>query len=101
VLTVELPYSSNEAERYWMRESIREGCPRKSVESFLSYDEDLNLLTLIEFGQVENVQPRDHGRGANASFGYLLRYPEGQEIGFKIPDFSTFDPEDSDVAEIW
>jgi len=84
-----------------MKESIREGCSRKSVELFLRYDEDLNLLTLIEFGQGENAQPRDHGRGVNASFGYLLRYPEGPEIGFKIPDFSTFDLEDSDVAEIW
>jgi hypothetical protein len=30
-----------------------------------------------------------------------LRYPEGPEIGLKILDFSTFDPEDQEVSEIW
>jgi hypothetical protein len=35
------------------------------------------------------------------SFGYLWRHPDGPEIGFKILDFSTFDPEDPEVAEIW
>jgi hypothetical protein len=84
-----------------MRESIREGCPRMSVELFLGYDENLNWLTLIEFGRVENVQPRDHGRGVNESFDYLLRYPEGPEIEFKTPDFSTFSQEDSEVTKIW
>ena len=72
-----------------------------SVELFLSYDENLNWLTLIEFGRVENAQPRDHGRRVKESFDYLLRYPEGPEIEFKTPYFSTFDPEDSEVTEIW
>ncbi len=72
-----------------------------SVELFLSYDEHLDWLTLIEFGQVENAQPRDHWNGVIESFGYLLRYPEGPEIGFKILDFSKFDPEDPEVSEIW
>lgn len=65
-----------------------------SVELFLSYDEHLDWLTLIEFGQVENAQTPDHWRGVIESFGYLLRHPGGPEIGFKILDFSTFDPED-------
>ena len=72
-----------------------------SVELFLSYEEHLDWLTLIEFGQVENAQPRDHWRGVSESFGYILRHPGGPEIGFKIPDFSAFDPEDPEVAEIW
>jgi len=72
-----------------------------SVELFLSYDEDLDWLTLIEFGQVENAQPHDHWRGVSESFGYILRHPDGPGIGFKILDFSTFDPEDPKVAEIW
>ncbi len=72
-----------------------------TVELFLSYDEHLDWLTLIEFGQVENAQPRDHWRGVSESFGYLLRHPEGPEIGFKILDFSKFYPEDPEVSEIW
>jgi hypothetical protein len=42
------------------------------VELFLSYDEDLDWLTLIEFGQVENAQLPDHWRGVSESFGYIL-----------------------------
>lgn len=68
---------------------------------FLSYDEPLDWLTLIEFGTVENAQPADHWSGVSDSFGYLLRSPEGPEIGFKILGFSEFDPEDPEVAEIW
>ena len=71
------------------------------MELFLSYDEHLDWLTLIEFGQVENAQPRDHWREVNESFGYLLRQPGGPEIGFKILGFSEFDPEDAEVSEIW
>ncbi len=71
------------------------------MELFLSYDEDLDWLTLIEFGQVENAQPSDHWRGVSESFGYVLRHPGGPEIGFKIVGFSEFDPEAPEVAEIW
>lgn len=72
-----------------------------SVELFLSYDENLDWLTLIEFGRVENAQPSDHWRGVSDSFGYALRSPEGPEIGFKVLGFSSFDPEDPEVEEIW
>ena len=72
-----------------------------AVELFLSYDEHLDWLTLIEFGRVENAQPKDHWRGVSEPFGYILRYPDGPEIGFKILDFSAFDPEDPEVADIW
>jgi tetratricopeptide (TPR) repeat protein len=72
-----------------------------SVELFLSFDEHLDWLTLIKFGQVENAQPRDHWREVNDSFAYILRHPGGPEIGFKILDFSIFDPEGPEVSEIW
>ncbi len=71
------------------------------TQLYLSYDEDLDWLTLIEFGQVENAQPSDHWRGVSESFGYVLRHPGGPEIGFKILGFSEFDPEAEEVAEIW
>ena len=72
-----------------------------STQLYLSYDEHLDWLTLIEFGAVENAQPEDHWRGVSDSFGYLLRHPGGPEIGFKILSFSEFDPEAEEVAEIW
>jgi hypothetical protein len=46
-----------------------------SVELFLSYDEHLDWLTLIEFGQVENAQPRDHWRGVSKFFWAPLAVP--------------------------
>ena len=51
---------------------------------FLSYDDNLDWLTLIEFGRVENAQPPDRWRGVSESFGYILRHPGGPEIGFKV-----------------
>ncbi len=71
------------------------------MELFISYDEYLDWLTLIEFGQVENAQPRDHWREVSDVFAYILRYPGGPEIGFKILALSRFDSEDPEVAEIW
>ena len=50
---------------------------------------------------MENAQPKDHWRGVNDSFAYILRYPDGPEIGFKILGFSRFDPEAEELAEIW
>ena len=71
------------------------------VELFLSYDEHLDWLILIEFGRVENAQPRDHWRVVSESFCYLLRHPEGPGVGSKILGFSGFDPEDPEVSQIW
>ena len=71
------------------------------VELFLSYDEHLDWLTLIEFGRVENAQLRDHWRRVSESFCYLLRHPEGPGVGSKILGFSGFDPEDPEVSQIW
>ena len=72
-----------------------------SVELFLSYDEPLDWLILIEFGSVENAQPSDHWRGVSESFGFVCNSPGGPEIGFKVLDFSKFDPESPEVEEIW
>ena len=72
-----------------------------SVELFLSYDEPLDWLVLIEFGSVENAQPSDHWRGVSEPFGFVCNSPGGPEIGFKVLDFSKFDPESPEVEEIW
>jgi hypothetical protein len=53
------------------------------VELFLSYDEDLDWLILIEFGQVENARPHDHWCGVSDWLGYLLRYPVGRPQGLR------------------
>lgn len=71
-----------------------------SVELFLSYDESLDWLVLVEFGSVENAQPSDHWRGVSESFGFLCSSPGGPEIGFKVLDFSKFDPESPELEEI-
>ena len=84
-----------------MDERINPAGTRLTVELFLSYDESLDWLTLIEFGQVENAQPSDHWRAVSESFGYVLRRPGGPEMGFKVLGFSRFDPESPEVAEIW
>ena len=72
-----------------------------STQLYMSYDEPLDWLVLVEFGRVENAQPLDHWRGVNDSFGYALRHPAGPEVGFKVLDFSEFDSEDPGVSEIW
>ncbi len=71
------------------------------TQLYLSFDEHLDWLTLIEFGSVENAQPEDHWRDVNDRFAYILQHPGGPEIGFKMRGFSSFDPEDPDVSEIW
>jgi tetratricopeptide (TPR) repeat protein len=37
----------------------------------------------------------------NDSFGFLCEEPGGREVGFKVLGYSEFDPEATDVTEIW
>ncbi len=54
-----------------------------SVGFFPGYDENLDWLPFMEFGQVENAQPPDHWRGVSETCGYILRHSGGPEIGFE------------------
>ena len=68
---------------------------------YLNFIAEYDWLIALEFGRVDDAQRRDDWRGVSKSFGFLHDGPDGPEVGFKILDFSEFDPEDPEVAEIW
>lgn len=68
---------------------------------YLNHIADYDWLIALEFGQVDDGQPSENWRGVSQSFGYLLDARDGSALGFKILDFSEFDPEDPEVSEIW
>lgn len=68
---------------------------------YLNHVADFDWLIALEFGRVDDGQPPDNWRGVSESFGFLHDLPDGPVIGFKILDFSAFDPEAPEVAEIW
>lgn len=68
---------------------------------YLNFIADLDWLIALEFGRVDDAQPPENWRGVSESFGYLCDKPGGREVGFKILDFSEFDPETAEHAEIW
>ncbi len=62
---------------------------------------ELDWLIALEFGRVDDAQPPDNWRGVCRQFGFLCDGPEGPEVGFKVLDYSDFDPDDPEAAEIW
>lgn len=68
---------------------------------YLNHIADFDWLIALEFGLVDDAQPPENWRGVSESFGFLHREPGGPEVGFKLVDFSEFDAEAPDVAEIW
>lgn len=68
---------------------------------FISYDEDLDWLEAAPYGVVMDRQGSGRWRGVSDLFGFFLDAPGGDVAGFKIVEFSAFDPEDEDVAEIF
>jgi tetratricopeptide (TPR) repeat protein len=54
-----------------------------------------------EFGRIDDYHTPGAWRGVSESFGYMLDEPEGRDVGFKVLEFSEFDPEDDEVADIW
>lgn len=75
------------------------GPPRLYISLVAEYD----WLTAVEFGRVDDGQPRENWAGVGESFGYLHLGPADRAaaIGFKVTDFSSFDPEDAAVRRIW
>lgn len=67
----------------------------------INYDRGLDWLMAYEFGRVDDGQPAERWRGVSESFGFLHDAPGGRVIGFKVLDFSEFEPEDKDVQAIW
>jgi len=73
----------------------------KPPRLYLNFISEFDWLIALEFGRVDDAQPPENWRGVSESFGFLHDGPEGSELGFKILDFSKFDAEGSEVAEIW
>ena len=70
---------------------------------YISVAPELDWLTAIEFGYVDDGQPSENWAGVSDRFGYLHIGPaeRAPAIGFKVNRFSSFDPEDEAVARIW
>ena len=68
---------------------------------YLNHLANLDWLIALEFGRVDDAQGTDNWRGVSEAFGYLNDGPRGRCVGFKVVDFSEFDPEAADVREIW
>ena len=67
---------------------------------FVSFDADLDWLTCLEFGLVDDGQPSERWRVLAEWFGYY-ETADGRVAGFKIPAVSDIDLDDPDVAEMW
>src|SRR3954467_919495 len=68
---------------------------------YISHDTGLDWLMAFEFGRVDDAQAPDCWRGVSEQFGFLHDAPGGRVVGFKVVEFSIFDPEDEDHDEIW
>src|SRR3954452_15018800 len=68
---------------------------------YISHDTGLDWLMAFEFGRFDDAQPPDCWRGVSERFGFLHDAPGGRVVGFKVVEFSTFDPDDEDSDGIW
>lgn len=68
---------------------------------YINHVAEYDWLIALEFGRVDDAQPPGNWRGVTEGFGYLYHEPDGRPLGFKVIDFSEFDPESPEVAEIW
>ena len=71
------------------------------IRLYVSYDDGLDWLMACEFGRVDDAQPPENWRGVSERFGFLHDAPDGRVVGFRIQEFSSFDPDDVEVKEIW
>lgn len=68
---------------------------------FLSRDVDVDYLSAIEFGSVDDGQAGDAWRVVGEQVGFLLEGPDGRCIGFRVNDFDSFDPEAEGFEALW
>lgn len=70
---------------------------------YLSVDPDLDFLSALEFGRVDDGQPHDRWAAVGARFAYLhLGDPtHSPAVGFEVREYSAFDPEGEECARIW
>jgi tetratricopeptide (TPR) repeat protein len=70
---------------------------------YLSVDPDLDYLSALEFGRVDDGQPEERWAPVSARFAYLHAgdRDHAPPVGFKVRGYSEFDPEDDAIARIW
>lgn len=71
------------------------------VRLYLNHLPDYDWLIALEFGRIDDGQPKEHWRGVSDHIGFLLDAPGGREVGFKLTSLSTFDDEARDLEEVW
>jgi len=62
---------------------------------------DLDWLTGLEFGRVDDGQPSECWVGLGENIGLLLGEPDGAPVGFRLQEFSKFDRNAEGVDEVW
>jgi tetratricopeptide (TPR) repeat protein len=68
---------------------------------YLNHLPEYDWLIALEFGRVDDGQPRELWRGLTEHVGVLLDAPGGDPVGFKITGLSAFDAEARDEPAIW
>jgi tetratricopeptide (TPR) repeat protein len=68
---------------------------------YLNHLPDLDWLIALEFGRVDNGQSAEDWSEVGDDFAYLHDGPGGSVLGFKVLDFSEFDPHAPEVEPIW
>ncbi len=69
-----------------------------SLPLFLSHEPDLDWLTALEFGRVDDGQPAECWLGVSEQLGFL-HDADGRIVGFKIIGFSDWDPDETWLEE--
>ncbi len=65
----------------------------------LSHDSEYDYLSCVEFGLTEDGHHPDGWLTVSRRFGYMLDEPDGRAVGFRVNDFSEFDPQR--MPEVW
>ena len=65
----------------------------------LSHDSEYDYLSCVEFGRTEDGHHPDGWLTVSRRFGYMLDEPDGRAVGFRVNDFSEFDPQR--MPEVW
>jgi tetratricopeptide (TPR) repeat protein len=68
---------------------------------YINHTAKRDVLIALEFGRVDEDQPPENWRDVSERFSYLHESPGGRVLGFGVLEFSGFDSEDREVAEIW
>ena len=68
---------------------------------YINHAPELDWLIALEFGRVDDAQPPENWHGVSDQFGFLYERPGGRGVGFKVVDFSAFDPSADGMEDVW